>query len=58
MLLGEKPPLAEPLTNGGVVGQDSVQTAIYKGRIFWLWGDTMRMEIGRASCRERVCLAV
>ena len=43
VLLGEKPPLAEPLTNGGVVGQDSVQTAIYKGRIFWLWGDTMRM---------------
>ncbi len=43
VLLGEKPPLAEPLTNGGVVGQDSVQTAIYRGRIFWLWGDTMRM---------------
>ena len=43
VMLGEKPPLAEPLTNGGVVGQDSVQTAIYKGRIFWLWGDTMRM---------------
>ena len=43
VLLGEKPPLAEPLTNGGVVGQDSVQTATYKGRIFWLWGDTMRM---------------
>ncbi len=43
VLLGGKPPLAQPLTNGGVVGQDSVQTAIYKGRIFWLWGDTMRM---------------
>ena len=43
VLLGERPPLTEPLTNGGVVGQDSVQTAIYKGRIFWLWGDTMRM---------------
>ncbi len=43
VLLGEKPALAQPLTNGGVVGQDSVQTAIYKGRIFWLWGDTMRM---------------
>ena len=43
LLLGEKAPLAQPLTNGGVVGQDSVQAAIYKGRIFWLWGDTMRM---------------
>lgn len=43
VLLGEKPPLAEPLTCGGVVGQDSVQTAVYRGRIFWLWGDTMRL---------------
>ncbi len=43
VLLGEKPPLAEPLTSGGVVGQDSVQAVIYRGRIFWLWGDTMRM---------------
>jgi hypothetical protein len=43
VLLGENVPLAEPLTNGGVAGQDSVQTAIYHGRIFWLWGDTMRM---------------
>ena len=43
VMLGEKVPLLEPLGSGGVVGQDSVQTAIYKGRIFWLWGDTMRL---------------
>jgi hypothetical protein len=43
VLLGEATPLAEPLGIGGVVGQDSVQTAIYRGRIFWLWGDTMRL---------------
>lgn len=43
VLLGEKPPLEEPLTNGGVAGQDSVQAVVYRGRIFWLWGDTMRM---------------
>jgi hypothetical protein len=43
VLLGEATPLAEPLSNGGVVGQDSVQTAVYRGRIFWLWGDTMRL---------------
>jgi hypothetical protein len=43
VMLGEAVPLAEPLMNGGVVGQDSVQTAIYRGRIFWLWGDTMRL---------------
>src|SRR6202000_1100146 len=32
LLLGEKAPLAEPLTNGGVVGQDSVQSVVYRGR--------------------------
>jgi hypothetical protein len=26
--------------NAGVVGQDSVQAVPYRGRIFWLWGDT------------------
>jgi len=54
VLLGEKPPLAEPLSNGGVVGQDSVQAVVYRGRIFWLWGDTMRLSypLGnfRAAC--------
>ncbi len=33
-----------PANNGLVAGQDSVQTAIYGGRIHWLWGDTARME--------------
>ncbi len=54
MLLGEKPPLAEPLSCGGVAGQDSVQSVVYRGRIFWLWGDTMRLSypLGnfRTSC--------
>jgi len=54
VLLGESAPIAEPLTNGGVVGQDSVQSVIYHGRIFWLWGDTMRLSypLGnfRTSC--------
>lgn len=27
-------------TESGVVGCDSVQTAVYRGRHFWLWGDT------------------
>ncbi len=40
ILLGEKPPLAEPLLAGGVVGQDSAQAAIYRGRWLWFWGDT------------------
>ena len=33
-------PLAEPLLNGGVAGQDTVSAAIYGGRIMWIWGDT------------------
>ena len=43
VLLGEEPPIEEPLLNAGVTGQDSTQTAIYKGRLFWIWGDTSTM---------------
>jgi len=41
-LIGEKIPVKEPLLNGQVFGQDTVIAAIYKGRLFWCWGDTMR----------------
>ncbi|MEI7633355.1 MAG: hypothetical protein WCK47_03640 [bacterium] len=40
LLLGEEAPINEPALNAGVCGQDSAQTAIYKGKIFWIWGDT------------------
>jgi len=43
LLLGEKPPIDKPLLNAEVAGQDSVVAAIYKGKIFWVWGDTARM---------------
>ena len=42
VLLGEKPPIAEGLLNGKVMGQDSTLTAIHKGRLYWFWGDTCR----------------
>ena len=42
VLAGERPPTAEPLLNGQVLGQDSVQTVLYRGKIFWFWGDTNR----------------
>jgi len=42
VLLGEEVPLAEPLLDGGVVGQDSVITAQLGGRVLWFWGDTNR----------------
>ncbi|MBS0210316.1 MAG: hypothetical protein JSS27_15325 [Planctomycetes bacterium] len=42
VLLGIKPPLAEPLLNGQVLGQDTVMTVFYRDRFRWFWGDTLR----------------
>lgn len=36
-------PIREPLLNAQVTGQDSVQAAVYRGKIHWLWGDTNRL---------------
>lgn len=44
VLLGRKASIEEPLLNGKVVGQDSVQSAVYRGKIYWFWGDTNRPE--------------
>lgn len=41
--LGEEVPLEFPLLNAQVSGQDSVQNAIYRDRIWWFWGDTSRL---------------
>jgi len=41
--LGAQVPLAQPVNCGGVAGQDTVQVATYRGRLFWIWGDTMRL---------------
>ena len=38
--LGVPTPLARPVLNANVTGQDSVQTALYQGKVFWIWGDT------------------
>lgn len=38
-LLGLPCPLPN-LNPAGVMGQDSVQAVVYRGKIFWLWGDT------------------
>jgi hypothetical protein len=42
VLLGEAVPLEQPVMSGLVVGQDSVLAAVYRGRIVWIWGDTLR----------------
>jgi hypothetical protein len=40
VLLGQPTPLKEPTLSGLVLGQDSAHAVPYKGRMFWLWGDT------------------
>jgi len=42
ILTGRAVPLKNPVLNGQVVGQDSVFTCLYRGRLFWMWGDTSR----------------
>ena len=40
ILAGLRVPMREPLLNGQVMGQDTVSAALYRGKIFWIWGDT------------------
>ena len=42
VLLGEPTPLRNPVLNGGVLGQDTAQAEVYRGRMMWFWGDTDR----------------
>ncbi len=42
VMLGKPVPTDNPLLNGGVVGQDSVQSVVFGGKIHWFWGDTNR----------------
>jgi hypothetical protein len=42
LLVGEKVPLEHPALNAQVLGSDSVFAAVYKGKVHWLWGDTLR----------------
>jgi len=42
VLTGHPVPLKNPVLAGQVAGQDSVLNCLYKGRLFWMWGDTAR----------------
>jgi hypothetical protein len=42
VLLQRSVPLREPVLNGSVFGQDSVNAIPYRGRIYWFWGDSNR----------------
>jgi hypothetical protein len=44
VLLGRDVPLVASAHPGRVAGQDSVQAAIYRGKVYWLWGDTARFD--------------
>ena len=35
-------PLKQPVLNGQVFGSDSVLNAVYRGKVYWFWGDTNR----------------
>jgi len=42
VLLGRPAPISAPLLNARVLGSDSVVNAVYRGKIYWFWGDTNR----------------
>ncbi len=43
VLLGREAPIERPLLNAQVTGSDSVNTVVYRGRVYWFWGDTNRL---------------
>lgn len=42
VLLGRKAPVEHPVLNAQVLGSDSVVDAVYRGKLYWFWGDTNR----------------
>jgi hypothetical protein len=42
VLLGQKAPIAQPLLNAKVTGQDTVMATPYRGKLYWFYGDTNR----------------
>lgn len=42
VLLGRPTPTRDPVLDGQVLGQDSVQEATFRGKVHWFWGDTNR----------------
>jgi hypothetical protein len=44
VLLGREAPIDKPLLNARTIGCDSVMNALYRGKLYWFWGDTNRPE--------------
>lgn len=40
LLVGRPIPIKYPVLNGRVLGQDTYIESLYKGKIYWFWGDT------------------
>jgi len=40
VLTGQQAPLRQPLLNGQVMGQDTVEVTPYQGKLYWFFGDT------------------
>src|SRR5436190_11746505 len=43
ILLGKTPPVDQPLRNAQVTGQDGILNAVYKGKLYWFYGDTVKL---------------
>ncbi|HTL31057.1 MAG TPA: hypothetical protein VL282_17635 [Tepidisphaeraceae bacterium] len=43
VLLGRKPPIEEPLLNAQVTGQDGTLNVIFRGKLYWFYGDTLKL---------------
>jgi len=41
LLLGKPTRLKQPVLNSNVFGTDSVLTAVYRGKLYWFWGDSV-----------------
>jgi hypothetical protein len=42
VIVGRDVPLEHPLLNAQVTGSDSVNSIVFRDRLFWFWGDTNR----------------
>jgi hypothetical protein len=40
--LGKALPFDQPTVNAGVFGSDSILNVVYRGKLYWIWGDTNR----------------
>jgi hypothetical protein len=43
VLLGRRVPVAQQLLNAGVTGQDGTLNALYRGKLYWFYGDTNKL---------------